>query len=69
MELHIRHHVPMLLVGDTGTGKTFCVQDMLMCRLLEQEYAPAFITFSAQTTANQTQVRSYMMNVNIPGEQ
>jgi dynein heavy chain len=46
----------MLLVGDTGTGKSFYVRNMLMNQLSEQEYVPAFITFTAQTTANQTQV-------------
>lgn len=56
MELHIRHNVPMLLVGDTGTGKSFYVWNMLMNQLSEQDYVPAFITFTAQTTANQTQV-------------
>jgi dynein heavy chain len=56
MELHIHHNMPMLLVGDTGTGKSFFVQNMLMNQLSEQEYVPAFITFTAQTTANQTQV-------------
>ena len=65
MELHVRHNVPLLLVGDTGTGKTFCVQDMLMCRLSEKEYIPAFVTFNARTTANQTQVCAYMVNVHI----
>jgi dynein heavy chain len=59
MELHIRHNVSMLLVGETGTGKTFYVQNMLMYQLPKQEYVPAFITFTAQTTANQTQVCSY----------
>jgi dynein heavy chain len=66
MELHIRHNVAMLLVGDTGAGKTYCAQDMLMCRLSEQEYVPAFVTFSAQTTANQAQVCAYMVNGHIP---
>ena len=66
MELHVRHNVPMLLVGDRGTGKTFCVQDMLMCRLLEQEYVPAFVTFNTQTTANQAQVCPYVVNAHIP---
>jgi dynein heavy chain len=56
MELHICHNVPMLLVGEQGTGKTFSAQDMLMCRLSEQDYVSAFVTFSAQTTANQAQV-------------
>lgn len=46
----------MLLVGDTGTGKSFYVWNMLMNQLSEQDYVPAFITFTAQTTANQTQV-------------
>jgi len=66
MELHIRHNVPMLLVGDIGTGKTLCAQDMLMCRLSEQEYVSAIVTFNTQTTANQIQVSAYMMNVHIP---
>jgi dynein heavy chain len=65
MELHIRHNVAMLLVGDTGTGKTFYVQDMLMNRLSEQEYVPAFITFTPQTTANQAQVCGYAINFHI----
>jgi dynein heavy chain len=56
MELHIRHNLPMLLVGDTGTGKTLYVQNMLRCQLPEQEYVSACITFTAQATANQTQV-------------
>jgi dynein heavy chain len=66
MELHVHHNVPMLLVGDRGTGKTFCAQDMLICRLSEQEYVRAFVTFNTQTTANQAQVCAYMVNVHIP---
>jgi transcriptional regulator with AAA-type ATPase domain len=62
MELHIRHSVPMLLVGDTGTGKSFFVHNMLMNQLSEEEYVPAFITFTTQTTANQTQVWQYTKN-------
>ncbi|XP_021930622.1 dynein heavy chain 12, axonemal isoform X3 [Zootermopsis nevadensis] len=55
MELHIRHNHSMLMVGNTGTGKSFCVQNMLMHQLPEQKYIPALITFTAHTTANQTQ--------------
>ncbi|XP_069675994.1 dynein axonemal heavy chain 7 isoform X3 [Periplaneta americana] len=57
MKLHIQHNFPMLLVGETGTGKSFCVQNMLMYELSEDEhrYVPAFITFATRTTANQAQ--------------
>eukprot|EP00667_Euglena_gracilis_P000011 EG_transcript_11 len=46
------HHV--LCVGPTGTGKTLVVNDKLM-NGLEETFMPIFFTFSAQTTANQTQ--------------
>jgi dynein heavy chain len=44
----------VLCVGETGTGKTLT----LMTKLLEgmpQEVQPVFMTFSARTSANQTQ--------------
>lgn len=44
----------VLCVGDTGTGKTLT----LMTKLLEHmppEVQPVFMTFSARTSANQTQ--------------
>lgn len=44
----------VLCVGDTGTGKTLT----LMTKLLEgmpAEVQPVFMTFSARTSANQTQ--------------
>nr|CAD7410664.1 unnamed protein product [Timema poppensis] len=55
LDLHIRYGHPMLLVGDTGTGKSFYVQNIMMSGLSMEDYVPAFITFTVQTSANQTQ--------------
>ena len=44
----------VLAVGETGTGKTLVVQDMMMTGMAK-EYIPIFMTFSARTSANQTQ--------------
>lgn len=43
-------------MGETGTGKTLNVQDKLM-NGMPDEVVPIFMTFSARTSANQTQVR------------
>ena len=56
MDLSIRHRRPLLLVGPTGTGKSAYVQNKLMWHLDPETFIPFFVTFSAQTTANQTQV-------------
>lgn len=46
----------VLCVGPTGTSKTTTVKQTLMSGLGEPStYSPIFITFSAQTSANQTQ--------------
>lgn len=49
-----QHKMPMLLVGPTGTGKSFYIQNISMNKLSE-EFLPAFITFTVMITANQTQ--------------
>jgi dynein heavy chain len=45
---------PVLCVGDTGTGKTVNVRNKLL-KGLPQNYTPVFVSFSARTSANQTQ--------------
>jgi len=45
----------VLCVGPTGTGKTLCVKQKLMSGMDASTYTPLFLTFSAQTSANQTQ--------------
>jgi dynein heavy chain len=53
--LHIKHKKRFLLFGKTGTGKSFYIQDMIMNKLDEKFYLPNLITFTARTTAAQTQ--------------
>lgn len=52
---HIRYHKRFLLYGDTGTGKSFYINDLIMNKLGEEEYLPNFITFTPHITAAQTQ--------------
>ncbi|KAK4876149.1 hypothetical protein RN001_012571 [Aquatica leii] len=55
VEMHIRHQISILLVGPTGTGKSFYLQDLLMNKLNQEKYEPAFVTFTVKISANQTQ--------------
>lgn len=55
VDLHVRFKQKMLLIGPTGTGKSFYVQDFLLNKMDKQKYEPAFITFTVQITCNQTQ--------------
>ncbi|XP_057662093.1 dynein axonemal heavy chain 7 isoform X2 [Diorhabda carinulata] len=55
VDMHIRYGKPCLLIGPTGTGKSFYITDVLLNRLNKEKYEPAFITFTVQITCNQTQ--------------
>ena len=50
----LRNDSHVMCVGETGTGKTLNVVDKLSNRMPES-HAPIFVTFSARTSANQTQ--------------
>jgi dynein heavy chain len=43
-----------MCVGPTGTGKSLAIGDKLV-RNMPKDFIPEFITFSAKTSANQTQ--------------
>ena len=47
---------PLLFVGPTGTGKSAYVQEKLMHGVNRERYISSFLSFSAQTSANMTQV-------------
>ncbi|CAH1159888.1 unnamed protein product [Phaedon cochleariae] len=55
VDMHIRYKKPLLLMGPTGTGKSFYIQDILLNQLDKVSYEPAFITFTVNISANQTQ--------------
>ncbi|XP_018571400.1 dynein heavy chain 12, axonemal [Anoplophora glabripennis] len=55
IDMHIRYKNPLLLMGPTGTGKSFYMTDILMNQLNKEKYEPAFITFTVQISANQAQ--------------
>jgi hypothetical protein len=55
----VRHHHHSLLVGPTGTGKTVYVKRHLQTGLPRDAFVSMVVTFSAQTSANMTQVRCF----------
>lgn len=56
MEIMFNNNKPLLFVGPTGTGKSVYIKDKLMNGINRDAFIPAFVNFSAQTSANQTQV-------------
>lgn len=52
---HIKHRKRFLLYGETGTGKSVYIKDLMMNKLSEEEYLPNFVTFTPHITAAQTQ--------------
>ncbi|XP_011859412.1 PREDICTED: dynein heavy chain 12, axonemal-like [Vollenhovia emeryi] len=55
MSMHIKYQRSFLLYGDTGTGKSLYLKDLLINKLDEKEYLPNLITFVPNITAAQTQ--------------
>eukprot|EP00955_Chlamydomonas_euryale_P026237 277201-Chlamydomonas_euryale.AAC.1 len=55
LDKFVQHGQHVLFVGPTGTGKTVYVKTHLLNGLPDQ-YTSMFINFSAQTSANMTQV-------------
>ncbi|XP_044742040.1 dynein axonemal heavy chain 12 [Chrysoperla carnea] len=55
LKLHVKWKKRLLLIGPTGTGKTFYVQNFMMKKLKMDLYEPSFITFTVQISANQAQ--------------
>ncbi|XP_049547176.1 dynein axonemal heavy chain 12 [Anopheles darlingi] len=55
LDIHVKNKKPLLLVGPTGTGKTYYIQNYMMSKMDQERCLPTFITFTTQITANQTQ--------------
>lgn len=53
-------HTPLLLVGPTGTGKSVYIKSFLANKLDRTQWTHMVFNFSAQTSANMTQVRARM---------
>ncbi len=55
-----RSYKQVLCVGPTGTGKTLTVSDKLL-KTMPSKYMSDILSFSARTSANQTQVRETLV--------
>jgi dynein heavy chain, axonemal len=55
LDLLVKHSKHLMIVGPTGTGKSFYTNDFLLKKSDPNVYRPVLMNFSAQTTANQTQ--------------
>ncbi|GFO15608.1 dynein heavy chain 12, axonemal-like [Plakobranchus ocellatus] len=62
MDMHIASARPLLFVGPTGTGKSAYVSKKMMNELPQDKFLATILTFSAQSGANQTQVRKSRMS-------
>jgi len=51
----MEHNCHVLITGQTGTGKSVSVSNLLTSGLDQSKYTHVFVQFSAQTTENQTQ--------------
>jgi dynein heavy chain len=54
LQTFLHHNVPLLLVGPTGVGKSAVTNNFLV-KLPKEKYIANIISFSARTSANQTQ--------------
>ncbi|PRP75973.1 hypothetical protein PROFUN_01689 [Planoprotostelium fungivorum] len=54
LDLLVKNGQHVMCVGPTGTGKTLTIAEKL-AKGMDREFSPVFISFSAQTSANQTQ--------------
>lgn len=54
MDTFLSHNVPLLIVGPTGIGKT-AVSNNFLVKLPKESFVANMISFSARTSANQTQ--------------
>ena len=55
LELLLKHDLPVLICGPTGTGKSANVMKSLFSKMPQDKYKPLCLGFSAKTTASMTQ--------------
>lgn len=56
LDKYVTHHMHVMFVGPTGTGKTAYIKRHLQQGLDPAAFTSMNMTFSAQTSANMTQV-------------